>query len=91
VRVGDRVVLGGRVGIADHRTIGDDAVVTAASAVGQDVPPQMIYAGYPAGPLREKLQEQMNLRRLTRLLREMVEYGKRLATLERRLGSSSGG
>lgn len=91
VRLGDRVVLGGQAGVGDHLKIGDDAVIGGAAAVGQDVPAETIFIGYPAGPVPEKLQENMNLRRLPRLLREMMDFGKRLRTLERRLASSGGG
>jgi len=91
VRLGDRVVLGGQAGVGDHLKIGDDAVIGGAAAVGQDVPAETIFIGYPAGPVPEKLQENMNLRRLPRLLREMMDFGKRLKTLERRLASSGGG
>lgn len=91
VRLGDRVVLGGQVGVADHVTIGHDAVITAGAAVAQDVPAEMIYIGYPAGPVAEKLQENMNVRRLPRVIREMMEFGKRLTALERRFASSGGG
>ena len=72
-------------------TAGALAVIGGAAAVGQDVPAETIFIGYPAGPVPEKLQENMNLRRLPRLLREMMDFGKRLRTLERRLASSGGG
>jgi len=91
VRVGDRVVMGGQVGVGDHLKIGDDAVIGGGAGIAQDVPAATIYIGYPAGPVPEKLQENMNLRRLPRLIREMVDFGKRLATLERRLASPGGG
>ncbi|MCC7045623.1 MAG: UDP-3-O-(3-hydroxymyristoyl)glucosamine N-acyltransferase [Alphaproteobacteria bacterium] len=90
-RIGNRVVLGGQVGVADHVSIGDDALVGAAAAVGQDVPAGVVYLGYPAGPVAEKLQERMGLMRLPRLLKEFVGIGKRLTALERRLDSARGG
>jgi UDP-3-O-[3-hydroxymyristoyl] glucosamine N-acyltransferase len=89
-RIGDRVVLGGQVGVADHVSIGDDAMVGAAAAVGQDVPAGVVYLGYPAGPVKEKLQERMGLLRLPRLLKDFAAFGKRLAALERRLDSARG-
>lgn len=90
-KVGDRVVLGGQVGIADHLTIGDDAVVAAAAAVGQDVPAGVIYLGYPAGPVREKLQERFGIMRLPRLLKDFTAFGKRLAALEQRNDATRSG
>ncbi len=91
VKIGDRAVLGGQAGVRDHLSIGSDAVIGGAAAVAQNIPAETIYIGYPAGPLPEKLEENMNLRRLPRLLREVMDFGKRLTTLERRLASSGGG
>lgn len=55
--VGDRVTMGGRVGVADHRTIGAGATLAGGSAVFQDVPPGEVWSGYPAKPLRKFLRE----------------------------------
>jgi len=55
--IGDRVMMGGRVGVVDHRTIGPGAVLAAGSAVLQNVPAGETYSGYPAKPLRRFLRE----------------------------------
>ncbi|MGE0742253.1 MAG: UDP-3-O-(3-hydroxymyristoyl)glucosamine N-acyltransferase [Hyphomonadaceae bacterium] len=55
--VGDKVTMGGRVGVADHRTIGAGATLAGGSAVFQDVPPGEVWSGYPAKPLRKFLRE----------------------------------
>jgi UDP-3-O-[3-hydroxymyristoyl] glucosamine N-acyltransferase len=55
--VGDNATLGGRVGIADHRTIGAGATLAGGAAVFQDVPPNEVWSGYPAKPLRKWLRE----------------------------------
>lgn len=55
--LGDNVTMGGRVGIADHRTIGAGATLAGAAAVFQDVPPNEVWSGYPAKPLRKWLRE----------------------------------
>lgn len=56
-QVGDRVTMGGRVGIADHRTIGPGATLAGGAAVFQDVPAGEVWSGYPAKPLRKWLRE----------------------------------
>lgn len=53
----DRVTLGGRVGIGDHRHIGKGATLAGGSAVLQDVPAGAVYMGYPAKPIRQFLRE----------------------------------
>jgi UDP-3-O-[3-hydroxymyristoyl] glucosamine N-acyltransferase len=55
--IGDGVTLGGRVGVADHRKIGERATLAGGSAVFQDVPAGEVWSGYPAKPLRKWLRE----------------------------------
>mgnify|MGYP000498178666 CR=1 FL=1 len=56
-RIGDGVMLGGRVGVADHLEIGAGAQIAAGSAVLSDVPAGETWGGYPAKPLRRFLRE----------------------------------
>lgn len=55
--IGDNATLGGRVGVADHRKIGAGATLAGGAAVFQDVPPNEVWSGYPAKPLRKWLRE----------------------------------
>ena len=57
--VGDFVVLGGQVGIADHTRIGPGARLAARSAMvsGQAIEGGKDYGGVPAKPVREWLRE----------------------------------
>lgn len=57
-RIGDGAMLGGRVGVADHLTVGAAAQIAAGSAVLSDVPAGKTHGGYPAKPLRQFLREQ---------------------------------
>ncbi len=68
VFIGDGAVLGGRVGVADHLTIGARAVVGAAACVGTNVPAGAVYAGYPAVPRAEALENLKLMGRLRRLV-----------------------
>ncbi|OZA13874.1 MAG: hypothetical protein B7Y02_05375 [Rhodobacterales bacterium 17-64-5] len=47
----DGVLLGGQVGVADHRTIGRGARIAAKSGVTRDVPAQETQSGIPARPI----------------------------------------
>ncbi|PHR60300.1 MAG: UDP-3-O-(3-hydroxymyristoyl)glucosamine N-acyltransferase [Robiginitomaculum sp.] len=65
VRIANRVLMGGRVGVTDHRTIGNDVVITAGSAVLHDIPDGQTWSGYPAKPNRRYLREVATLSKLS--------------------------
>ena len=75
VVVGDGAVLGGRVGVADHLKIGAWAVVAAAACVGTNVPAGAVYAGYPAVPRAEAMENLKLMRRVRRLVARLTEVG----------------
>lgn len=57
IRIGNDVWLGARVIIVDGVSIGDGAMVAAASAVTKDVPPYAIVGGVPARIIRKRFEE----------------------------------
>ena len=63
VVIEDDVVMGGRVGIVDHVTIGKGAQLAADAAVFSDVPAGQTWAGSPARPLKQWQRETIWLRR----------------------------
>lgn len=82
VQVGDRVVLAGQVGVADHMKIGDDAVVGGGSGIATDVPAGEIHMGYPALRKDRKVEELLHVNRLPRMLRDLLDLRRRVASLE---------
>jgi UDP-3-O-[3-hydroxymyristoyl] glucosamine N-acyltransferase len=46
--IGKGVVLAGKVGLKEHVNVGDGALLLAQAVVTRDIPPGVIYAGYPA-------------------------------------------
>jgi len=59
----DHVILAGQVGLPDHVTIGEGAIIGARSGVMSDVPAREKWLGYPAMRGREFLRGMMRLRR----------------------------
>ena len=55
--VEDGVVMGGRVGIADHVHIGAGAQLAASAGIFRDIPAGETWGGVPAKPLRQYLRE----------------------------------
>jgi UDP-3-O-[3-hydroxymyristoyl] glucosamine N-acyltransferase len=66
VTLEDFVVLGAKVGIKDHLTVGEGAQIAATSNLGMDVPPGERWAGTPAVPMAQWMREWRAQRRLHR-------------------------
>ncbi|MGE3149150.1 MAG: UDP-3-O-(3-hydroxymyristoyl)glucosamine N-acyltransferase, partial [Pseudorhodoplanes sp.] len=64
VTLEDFVVLGARVGVNNHLTIGEGAQIAATSIVHGDVPPGARWGGTPAKPARLWFREMKLLERL---------------------------
>jgi len=73
VVIGDGAVLGGRVGVADHLKVGAWAVVGGAACVGTNIPAGGVYAGYPAVPRAEAMENLKLMRRVRRLVARLAE------------------
>jgi UDP-3-O-[3-hydroxymyristoyl] glucosamine N-acyltransferase len=84
VRIGNRVLIGGMSGVADHLTVGDDAVVLGDTGVTRDVPPRTVVAGHPARPRMQHHRAGAAAQRLPAALRELAELRRRLDRLEGR-------
>lgn len=82
VQIGDRVVMAGGSGVADHTKIGDDAVIGARSGVWRDVPAAQIIAGYLAFKKADTVVREMNIGRISRIIRDLEAVKARLADLE---------
>lgn len=61
----DGVVMGGRVGIADHVHIGAGAKLAASAGIFRDIPAGEAWGGVPAKPLRQYLREVAWIQRQT--------------------------
>ena len=64
--MGDRVMMGGQVGLADHISIGDGAQIGAKSGLMRDVPAGEKWFGTPARPVREFMREVATLSKLAK-------------------------
>ena len=78
-RTGDYVVMGGQVGIGDHLTIGDRVMICAQSGVMHDLGGQRTYAGAPAVPARESMQQHALVAKLPEMRKKLKQLEKQLA------------
>jgi len=76
VRIGDRAVLGGKAGVGDNLSIGADAVIGGACNIMANVPAGRVMMGMPAMPIEQQVESYKALRRLPRLMRDIVARQK---------------
>ncbi len=86
-KVGHRAVVGGQAGLPDHLTIGDDALVHPQAGITSDVRPKSIIIGSPAEPKLRFLEQQLQIRRLPKISRELKELKQQVAVLTEKLKS----
>ena len=86
-KVGHRAVVGGQAGLPDHLTIGDDALVHPQAGITNHIPAKSIVIGSPAEPKRRFLEQQVQIRRLPRIARELRELREQVAALTEKLNS----
>ncbi len=88
--IGAECRIGGSSAITGHIRIGDRVSIGGNSGVTGAIPDDRIYAGFPARPHREFLQQAAALARLPELLKTVRELERRLAEAERRLAGEPG-
>lgn len=76
--LGDRVVLGGKVGVPDHVRIGSDVIVAAGSLVSGHLRGGQVYMGIPAIPRAEAMRQFGAARRLPRIVTQLAEVRQKL-------------
>jgi UDP-3-O-[3-hydroxymyristoyl] glucosamine N-acyltransferase len=86
-KVGHRAVVGGQAGLPDHLTIGDDALVQPQAGITRDVPSRGIVIGSPAEPKLRFLEQQVHIKRLPKITRELKELKRQVADLTEKLNS----
>ncbi len=69
--LGKNVLLAEDVGITDHVTLGDGAIVAGSAKVSKDVPPGAVVWGNPAQDIRREKRERGALRRLPDMMEEL--------------------
>ncbi len=84
VKIGNRVLCGGFSAIADHLTVGDDAIILGGTGITRDVPPGTVVSGNPARPRMEQRRAVAASHRLPDLVRHVRELERRVRQLEGR-------
>jgi UDP-3-O-[3-hydroxymyristoyl] glucosamine N-acyltransferase len=83
--IGAACLIGGAAAITGHARVGDRVQIGGNSGVTGSIPDDRIYAGFPARPHREFLQQSAALARLPELMKTVKQLERRLALAEARL------
>ena len=89
VRLGRGVIVAVDVGIRDHVTVGDGAVLGARSGVWKDVEPGAVLLGSPARPIREARRVMALTGRLPEIARRLRALEAEVRALRRQLGEQA--
>ena len=81
-KLGNYVILAGQVGLAGHLKIGNGVSIAAQSGVMHSIPDGEKWFGYPAQPDRQTKRQIIALQQLPELLRRVAELEKRLGSTE---------
>lgn len=76
--IGDGTIVGGKAMIKDHINIGKGCSIAGGAAVIVDIPDGQSWGGYPAGPLKLKIREELAVRQLPDLMKKFKKYMKDL-------------
>jgi UDP-3-O-[3-hydroxymyristoyl] glucosamine N-acyltransferase len=74
--IGDNVVLAGQCGVNDNIFVGDGVIAGGGTKLMSNVPAGRTMLGYPATQMDKQVETYKALRRLPRLLRDVVELKK---------------
>ncbi|XAL98111.1 UDP-3-O-(3-hydroxymyristoyl)glucosamine N-acyltransferase [Phycisphaeraceae bacterium D3-23] len=80
--LGDGTMVGGLTCVSDHINIGAGCRVAGSSACINDIPAGETWGGLPAKPLKDTFKEQLALRKLPELMREMSRAKRKAARKE---------
>ena len=73
--IGDGVLVGGHTAVADHVSVGAGARLAGGSQVMTDVPAGAEYGGIPAQPFKDRIRQEVAVRRLPDLLKKLKRSG----------------
>ena len=83
--LGNYVVFGGQVGVADHTMVGDRVMAGGKAAITQDVEAGQIIAGFYAMPIRDWLKVQAVLPKLPDMKKLIASLEKQIQELNSKL------
>ena len=88
--IGDRLIMGGKVGVIGHLEIGDDVICLAYSGVTKSTPSKTMLYGNPGRPHMRGKRIDAAMDMLPEKMKVINDLEKRVAELEEKLGTKDG-
>ncbi len=88
VKVGKRVIMGGRTAIQNDIEIADDVVFVHLAGIVKDVKEAGVYGGTPLQPVQKLLRNKVVLAHLDELKKRVIALEKKLKEKEENMGDS---
>ncbi len=76
--IGDGTIIGGKAMIKDHINIGRGCQIAGGAAVINNIPDGEVWGGYPASPLKDKIREELAIKKLPEMMKQVRKYLKDL-------------
>jgi len=83
-KLGEGVVVAGQAGISGHIEIGEHSLILARAGVTQSIPPNSRVSGFPAQAHRAAMEQEVLLRKLPKLAKQMRALTDAIEELRKR-------
>jgi UDP-3-O-[3-hydroxymyristoyl] glucosamine N-acyltransferase len=83
-QLGAGVMLGGHSAVRDHVKLGDGCIGIGRAGIARDFPPHTVVSGNPAVPNRQNLREQIAVRELPELIRQVQRLQEQVDRMEKK-------
>jgi UDP-3-O-[3-hydroxymyristoyl] glucosamine N-acyltransferase len=80
-QLGNYVIMAAQAGIAGHLNIGDGVTMMGRAGVTKDIEPGQMIFGFPAVPKREFIKQNLRIKKIERLEKDLKELKSKIDTL----------
>ncbi|MCM8534682.1 MAG: UDP-3-O-(3-hydroxymyristoyl)glucosamine N-acyltransferase [Lentisphaeraceae bacterium] len=79
--LGNYVIMAAQAGIAGHLQVGDGVTMMGRAGVTKDISPGQTIFGFPAVPKKQYIKQNLRIKKIERLEKELAEIKKQLSEL----------
>ena len=80
-KLGNFVVMAAQAGMAGHLEVGDGVTIMGRAGITKDIPAGQTIFGFPAVPKKEFIKQNLRIKKVERLEKELADIKEKLKTL----------